>query len=209
MIRPTVLEMNPTDGRVHKPSLENRWFKGVLHLRGSSSKYVSRLMGYTAGIFLALALVCPRPGYTASNTAVDAGGGDISLSASGPVIVNGLFGALVKQARDLSGTVIPDGSDVNSGQDIYFVLYLDNFTSARATNIKIIDLLDETAFTYVLNSIETTLVPSGSNDAAIWAGTWTPLSDNVNPSPDLASITDSGGGPRIRPDYHWVSTCSK
>ena len=55
------------------------------------------------------------------------------------------------------------------------------------------DLLNETQFTYVSNSLETTTVPTGSNDAAIWAGAWAPLTEGLGGPDDIASITDSGG----------------
>ena len=40
-------------------------------------------------------------------------------------------------------------------------------------------------------SLETTAVPTGSNDAAIWAGAWTPVTDAVAGPDDTGSITDS------------------
>jgi uncharacterized repeat protein (TIGR01451 family) len=130
--------------------------------------------------------------YAADNTAVGSGGG-IPLTPSGPVTVNSVNLALVKQARDLAGTVLPNGSNVSPGQQIYFLLFVDNSTITSADDIRITDLLNESQFTYVPNSIETTVVPSGSNDAAIWGGVWSPLSDGVGGPDDLASITDTGG----------------
>ena len=109
------------------------------------------------------------------------------------ITINRTVLALEKQARDLAGTVLPGGANVNSGQVIYFVLYVDNSTVFTATNIQLTDLLDETQFTYVPNSIETTVVPTGSSDAAIWAGVWSALTDAVGGPDDIASITDTGG----------------
>jgi uncharacterized repeat protein (TIGR01451 family) len=129
----------------------------------------------------------------ATNQAVDPGGGGVSLNPSGLVTVNSVNLALIKQARDLAGTVLPNGSNVSPGQQIYFVLYVDNSTITSATDIRITDLLDESQFTYVPNSIETTVVPTGSNNAAIWGGVWTALTDGVGGPDDLASITDTGG----------------
>ena len=103
--------------------------------------------------------------------------------------------ALVKQARDSSGIVLPDGADVVTGQTIYFVLYVDNVTNYPAESIRISDLIDENQFTFVENSIEHTAVPSGSSDSVIWAGSWSPLSDAVGAPDDQASATDSGGPP--------------
>ncbi len=131
--------------------------------------------------------------FSATNVAVNQAGGGVSLVPSGPVTVNSVQLALNKQARDLAGVVLPGGSNVSSGQNIYFVLYIDNTTGTPANDIRISDFLNETEFTYIPNSIETTLVPSGSNDAAIWASVWTPLTDVVGAPDDSASITDSGG----------------
>jgi len=113
-------------------------------------------------------------------------------TGTGQITLNSVTLALVKQARDLSGTVLPDGFVVSVGQAIYFVLYVDNITNFSANNIQITDLLDESQFTY-LNSLETTLIPSGSNDAAIWAGAWSGLTDVLGSPDDLASATDTGG----------------
>jgi uncharacterized repeat protein (TIGR01451 family) len=140
-----------------------------------------------------LTLGWPRAAMTATNTAVDPGGGSVSLSASGPVTVNSVQLALVKQARDLAGAVLPTGAVVAPGQTIYFVLFVDNTTAYSADNMQITDQLDETAFTYAPDSIETAVVPSGSNNAAIWAGAWSALTDAVGGPDDIASITNTGG----------------
>ena len=100
--------------------------------------------------------------------------------------------ALVKQARDLAGSVLPDGADVFPGQEIWFVLYVDNPTVAPALDLGISDLLDEAAFAYVPGTLEHTVVASGSDDAAIWAGAWTPLTDAPGLPDDEASALDTG-----------------
>ena len=79
----------------------------------------------------------------------------------------------------MAGTVLASGANVSPGQDIYFVLYVDNITDFIAYRFTIEDALNETQFTYVPNSLETTTVASGSNAAARWAGVWTPLTDAV------------------------------
>lgn len=99
---------------------------------------------------------------------------------------------LQKQARDLAGTVLPGGTDVSPGQAIYFVIFVDNTTLFSADDLRITDLIDESQFTYVASSLEETTVPSGSNDATIWAGTWNPLTDDVGAPDDLASAVDTG-----------------
>ena len=105
--------------------------------------------------------------------------------------------ALVKEARDLPGTVLATNANVVPGQEIYFVLYVDNITDVLAPQFTIEDALNETQFTYVPNSLETTTVASGSNAAARWAGTWTPLTDAVGGPDDEASIVDTGGPPGL------------
>jgi len=147
----------------------------------------------SALLLIVLVLGWSSAAMTATNVAVQQAGMGVSLIPSGPVTVNSVQLALNKQARDLAGMVLPGGSNVSSGQNIYFVLYIDNTTGTPANDIRISDFLNETEFTYIPNSIETTLVPSGSNDAAIWAGVWTPLTDVVGAPDDSASITDSGG----------------
>ena len=151
--------------------------------------------------FLAWALLSVPPAANAADNAALGGIGGINNGTllggdgTGEARIS-LFAvdlALVKQARDLMGIVLPDGTNVSPGQDIYFVLYVDNPTAARATNLQLIDLLNEADFAYTPGSLEQTLVPSGSSDAAIWAGAWTPLTDAVGLPDDGASATDSGG----------------
>ena len=103
--------------------------------------------------------------------------------------------ALVKQARDLAGTVLPDGANVSPGQEIYFVLYVENPTDFAVDDLRISDPINDLEFNYITGSLEQTVVPAGSTDAAIWAGVWTPLSDVVGAPDDSASITDTGGPP--------------
>jgi hypothetical protein len=146
-----------------------------------------------AGAIALLILGWPGASFSATNEAVDPGGGGLLLAPSGPVTVTSIQAALVKQARDLAGTVLPDGTDVASGQVIYFVTYVDNGTVADAGDIRITDLINEAQFTYIPNTLETTVVPTGSNDAAIWAGAWAVLTDAVGGPDDIASFTDTGG----------------
>ncbi len=156
------------------------------HWSGLTTKFV-------AGAIIACILGWSVAAFGATNEAIDPGGGGVTLAASGPLTVNSVQLALVKQARDLSGTVLPDSSNVTSGQVIYFVLYVDNTTAYQAGDLRMTDLINEAEFTYIPNSMATTMVPSGSGDAAIWAGAWTPITDNVGGPDDMGSITDSGG----------------
>ena len=114
-------------------------------------------------------------------------------SGTAQIELNSVQLALVKEARDLAGTVLAPGANVSPGQDIYFVLYVDNITDFLAYRLTIEDAIDETQFTYIANSLETTTVASGANAAARWAGIWTPLTDAVGGPDDEASVLDTGG----------------
>jgi hypothetical protein len=107
--------------------------------------------------------------------------------------INSVQLALVKEARDLAGTVLPAGANVGPTQEIYFVLYVDNITDFLAYRFTIEDAINEAQFTYIPNSLETTTVVSGSNAAARWAGIWAPLTDALGGPDDEASILDTGG----------------
>ena len=120
-------------------------------------------------------------------------GGDGTGSAR--IEINSVQLALVKEARDLAGTVLSENADISPNQEIYFVLYVDNITDFIADRLTIQDAIDETQFTYVADSLETTSVASGANAAARWAGLWTPLTDVPGGPDDEASIIDTGGPP--------------
>jgi hypothetical protein len=107
--------------------------------------------------------------------------------------INSVQLALVKEARDLAGTVLAPGANVARNQEIYFVLYVDNITDFLAYRFTIEDQIDETQFTYIPNSLETSTVVSGSDAAARWAGIWAPLTDDLGSPDDEASVLDTGG----------------
>jgi len=118
-------------------------------------------------------------------------GGDGTGTAQ--IEINSLQLALVKEARDLAGTVLAANADVNPSQEIYFVLYVDNITDVEAYRLTIQDAIDETQFTYVADSLEATTVAGGANAATRWAGIWAPLTDVLGGPDDEASILDTGG----------------
>jgi hypothetical protein len=103
--------------------------------------------------------------------------------------------ALIKQARDLSGTVLPNGSGVAPEQELWFVLRVDNPTAHPADGVRILDVLDENQFEYVANTLEQCTVPAGATDAVLWSGPWATLTDSVGAPDDAASVTDAGGLP--------------
>lgn len=110
-------------------------------------------------------------------------------------VLNSVQLALVKEARDLTGTVLAPDANVIAGGEIYFVLYVDNITDFAAYRLTIEDAINEAQFTYVPDSLETTTVASGSDDVARWAGIWTPLTDALGAPDDVASVLDTGGPP--------------
>jgi hypothetical protein len=118
-------------------------------------------------------------------------GGDGTGTAQ--IEINSLQLALVKEARDLAGTVLAANADVTPGQEIYFVLYVDNITDVEAYRLTIQDAIDEAQFTYIADSLEATIVAGGANAATRWAGIWTPLTDALGGPDDEASILDTGG----------------
>lgn len=99
--------------------------------------------------------------------------------------------ALVKQARAADGTVLSDGAGVTPGQEIWFLLYVENPTDYPAADVRIIDDLDPVQFTFLSGTIEDATVPEGATDAQIWSGTWNGQSDALGtPVPDdMASMS--------------------
>jgi hypothetical protein len=149
---------------------------------------------------LVSALFASASTYAATNFATGGSGGinnGTFIGGDGTgrarIEINSVQLALVKEARDLTGTVLAPNADVNPGQEIYFVLYIDNITDVAAYRLTIQDAIDETQFTYVADSLETTSVVSGADAATRWAGVWTPLTDALGGPDDEASILDTGG----------------
>lgn len=160
---------------------------------------ISRILN-TWLVLIASAIVGMTGAYAATNSATGGigatnngtfTGGDGSGTAQ--IEINSVRLALVKQATDLAGTVFAPNADVASGQEIYFVLYIDNTTDFSAYRLTIEDAIDETQFTYVADSLESTAVASGSDAATRWAGLWIPLTDVLGAPDDEASILDTGG----------------
>ena len=153
-----------------------------------------------AWLTLLCCFVCGSAGVHAATNSAKGGIGGVNNGTliggdgTGPaqIEINSVQLALVKEARDIAGSVLAAEADVVSYQEIYFVLYVDNITDFTAYRLTIEDAIDETQFTYVASSLEATTVVSGSNAAARWAGIWTPLSDALGAPDDEASVLDSG-----------------
>jgi len=177
--------------------IRKRKFASVLVMRWRNSIW-RKLMALCT--VLVSALFASASIYAATNSATGGFGGINNGTLVGGdgtgrarIEINSVQLALVKEARDLTGAVLAVNADVNPGQEIYFVLYVDNITDFAAYRLTIQDAIDETQFTYVADSLETTSVVSGADAATRWAGLWTPLTDALGGPDDEASILDTGG----------------
>jgi len=179
-----------------------------------------RIKGLWIAVLLAFLIGVGPPDVSAATNRVLGGIGGINngtiLGGDGTgaaaITINSVPLALVKQARDLSGNVIPDGANITSGTTIYFVLYIDNSTNAEAFDVQMRDQLNESWFRYQVGTLESTEVPTGSNDGTIWSGPWSPLLDPqdsdscsalntsglTNPEPDLMTCGSDAGQPNPR-----------
>lgn len=135
--------------------------------------------------------------FAATNEATDPGGGSFYLQPSGPVTVNSIKLALVTQARDLDGQLLPDGAKIVPGQEIYYLLYVDNPTPVTAQDLQLTDIIDTNQLKYIAGTLQMTTVPSGSSDAVIWTGAWSSMSDDPG-TDDVASAVQSGASERNR-----------
>ena len=177
--------------------IRKRKFASVLVMRWRNSIW-RKLMALCT--VLVSALFASASIYAATNSVTGGFGGINNGTLVGGdgtgrarIEINSVQLALVKEARDLTGAVLAANADVNPGQEIYFVLYVDNITDFAAYRLTIQDAIEETQFTYVADSLETTNVVSGADAATRWAGLWTPQTDALGGPDDEASILDTGG----------------
>lgn len=161
----------------------------------------------TAAGLLALAGT-GTPAQAATNTAVDPGGGGVSLSASGAVTVNSSALQLVKQVYDASGNCLasqPADATCNAsatsvtvpaGTSLKFLIFVKNPTDLALTDVRFEDILDTTAtgFTYAAGTIKRTAndgtAPLATATAAqiyTAANTGTAQTDAVGAPDDYAS----------------------
>lgn len=177
-----------------------------------------RVKVFWIAVFLAFLLGVGPPTQAATNRALGGVGGIDNGTITGgdgtgtaEITLNSVQLNLAKQARDLSGNVLAADADVASGSIIYFVIHVDNNTDVEAFDVRFSDQLDENAFLYQAGSLETTEVPSGSNDTTIWAGPWVTLSDiqdgdvcrisdnsGIHPTPDLVTCGSDSAQPNPR-----------
>lgn len=160
---------------------------------GSRLLPVLTLIGFLAGV--------SPPARAATNAALGGIGGLNNGTLSGGdgtgtalISIDAVGLPLVKRARDLAGSLLPDGGSAAAGQVIYFVITVENPTNYPAQDIQVSDLLDESQFTYLSGTLETTTVRAGSSDGVLWAATWRPVPDEGG-GQNLATFADSGGPP--------------
>ena len=78
------------------------------------------------------------------------------ITDSGILTITATKLAVMKKAfvDDASGTEITSGSTVVKGTIVKFVMYIDNTTSSQATDVRLVDQLDKTGFTYQTGSLK-------------------------------------------------------
>jgi hypothetical protein len=78
------------------------------------------------------------------------------IKDSGTLTINSTKLAVIEKAflDDNDGTEVTSGSTVVKGTIIKFVIYIDNTTTSQASDVRLVDLLDEVAFTYQAGSLK-------------------------------------------------------
>ena len=158
-----------------------------------------------------ISIVWMPPAFSALNQATDPGGGGTTLTNSNNVTVNSSSLQIVKQVYDIAGNCLasqPASASCNSsattttvaaGATINFLIYVDNTTAAQASNIRIVDQLDETAtgFTYVDNSLtwNNNVTATGATIATIYTDAAANALTDIESGADIASATDTGASP--------------
>lgn len=97
------------------------------------------------------------------------------ITDSPPLTITSSALAVVKKAflDDSTGTEIPSGSTVAKGTIVRFLIYIDNSSAMAASDVRIEDLLGETAFTYQAGSLKwnSAATVSGATAATIFSDT--------------------------------------
>jgi len=111
---------------------------------------------------LALLILLPAMAQAATNIGrADLGADPLAsdsdnITDSGVLTITSTKLAVIKKAfvDDNSGTEITSGSSVVKGTIVKFVLYIDNSTSSQASDVRLVDQLDKTGFTYQAGSLK-------------------------------------------------------
>lgn len=110
------------------------------------------------------------------------------ITDSSPLTITSTQLTVLKRAfvDDNSGTEITSGSSVVKGTIVKYMIYIDNTTSAQATDVRFVDLMDEVALTYQANSLRwnNNVTASAAPVATIFtdtnAGTSVALTDAIS-----------------------------
>lgn len=164
-------------------------------------------------IFLFSMIFISAAAMAATNQATDPGGGGVGLTNSGNVTINSAALQIVKQVYDSANNClasIPADATCNgsatsvtvpANTTLRFLIYVKNTTDVALSDVRMQDLLDDTAtgFSYVANSIRRTpndgTAPADTaTNATILAATATVQTDAVGAPDDFVSITDSNAG---------------
>ena len=116
------------------------------------------------------------------------------ITDSAALVINAVKLAVTNLAfvDDGTGTAIPTGSNVPKGTIVKYMLYIDNSTLFAASDVRLVDLLDETAFTYQAGSLRwnNTVTATAAPVATIFtdtnAGASVALTDAIS-NADVAS----------------------
>lgn len=161
-----------------------------------------------AGAGVCIAVCAAGPALAATNTATNAGSVGVTLTDSGSVTVTATALQLVKQVYSAAGACLASSpADANcnasatsvtvaSGTPLKFVIFVRNTSDVALTDVRIQDMLDDTAgaaggFTYSTGTIR---VDSSQTDVATIANIYTAVdagtlqTDAVGAPDDSASI---------------------
>jgi uncharacterized repeat protein (TIGR01451 family) len=161
--------------------------------------------GVVIFVFLIAVVLClTGTSQAATNQATNAGSVGITLSDSGSVTVTATALQLVKQVYSAAGVCLASSpADANcnasatsvvvpSSTQLKFVIFVRNTSDISLTDVRIQDLLDDTAgaaggFTYVANTIK---VDSSQTDAAAIANIYTAVNAVPTTQTDVLGAPD-------------------
>ena len=126
------------------------------------------------------------------------------ITDSGVLTITSTKLAVVKKAflDDGTGTEIASGSSVVKGTIVKFVMYIDNSTNAQASDVRIVDQLDKTGFTYQTGSLK------WNNNTTATAATVATIFTDTNGGlalTDAISNADTGSVDTTPPAYAQVT----
>jgi hypothetical protein len=126
------------------------------------------------------------------------------ITDSAPLTINSTKLTVIKKAflDDNSGTEITTGSSVVKGTIVKFVMYIDNTTNSQASDVRIVDQLDKTGFTYQTGSLK------WNNNTTATAATVATIFTDTNGGvalTDAISAADVGSVDGTPPTYEQIA----